>query len=112
HLDFGIEEARGADQLLHDAALRVRELVVSRGGGDEHRAPHVLLELLEGQRAVVDGARQAKAVLDEGVLAGAISPKHRADLWDRLVRLVDDQEEVVREIVDERRRRLPRRTTG
>jgi hypothetical protein len=47
-------------------------------------------------------------VLDEHLLAAAVAAVHAADLRDRLVRLVDDQEEVPREVVHRHRRRIAR----
>jgi hypothetical protein len=45
-------------------------------------------------------------VLDQRLLARAIAAEHAADLRDRDVALVDDQQPVVREVLDERGRRL------
>src|SRR5688572_23029973 len=67
---------------------------------------NVTLELLELEGAVVERARQAEAVFDEGLFSRAIATVHRADLGNGLVRLVEDEQEVLREIVDERRGRL------
>ncbi len=69
-----------------------------------HRSD-ALLALLELERAVVERAREAKAVLDERLLAGAVAAVHRLELGDGLVRLVDDAQEVLREVVEQRRRR-------
>ena len=66
----------------------------------------MLLELLELERAVVERAGEAEAVLDQRLLAGAVAAVHRADLGDGLVGLVDDEEEVLGEVVDERGRRV------
>ena len=59
----GIQQARGADDLLHHL-VRPLPLVGAGGGGDEHRLADALLEFLEFQGAVVVGAGQAEAVLD------------------------------------------------
>ena len=64
-------------------------------------------ELVEAQRPVVDRERQPEAVRDERLLARAVALVHAADLRDGLVRLVDDDEEVAREVVEQRERRLP-----
>ncbi len=108
HLDLGIHQARRPDELLDDDALDLGELVLARRRRDVDRLAHVVLELLELERPVVERARQAEAVLDERLLARAIAAVHRLDLGHRLVRLVDDQQEVRREVVDERRRGLAR----
>ena len=58
-------------------------------------------ELVEGLRPVVERGRQAEAVVDERLLARAVALVHAADLRHGLVRLVDEADEVVREVVDE-----------
>ena len=58
-------------------------------------------ELLERLRAVVERARQAEAVVDQRLLARAVALVHAADLGHRLVGLVDEADEVVREVVDQ-----------
>ena len=109
HLDLGIDQARRADDLLDDDALRLAA-ARTRPASPRRRCAwlHVRLELLELERPVVERARQAEAVLDQRLLARAVAAVHRPDLRDGLVRLVDDDEEVLREVVDERRRRLAR----
>ena len=48
-------------------------------------------------------------MVDEHPLAGHVALVHRTDLRHGLVRLVDDEQEVVREVVDQAVRRGPRR---
>ena len=112
HLDLGIEQPGGPDHLLHDLALAVLELVGSRGRGHEDRLVDPLLELLEHQRPVVEGRRQPEAEVDQGLLARAVAVVHPADLRNRDVGLVGDEQEVLREVVEEGRRRLARRPPG
>ena len=93
----------GPDDLLDELAAGLAHLVVARGRREVHRLADAVGELLPGQRAVVGGRRQPEAVLDEVALAGHVALVHAADLRHRHVRLVDDQQEVVREVVDQRR---------
>ena len=102
-LDLRIDDPCRADQLLGDD-LRVAELVRPRRRRDEHHLPHLAEELVEAQRAVVERRRKPEAVVDERLLARAVALVHPADLRDRLVRLVDEDDEVVREVVDQRER--------
>ncbi len=81
-------------------------LVVGRRRRDEDRLRQELLELVEAQRPVVERRRQAKAVVDQVLLARAVAPVHAADLRNRDVRLVDEHQRVGRQVVDQRRRRL------
>ena len=102
-LHLGVDDAGRADQLLRDD-LRARELERAGCRGDEHELVHLPQELVEPQRAVVERRRQAEAEVDERLLARAVAFVHPAELRHRLVRLVDEADEVVREVVDERER--------
>ena len=76
---------------------------------DEHELRHLREELVEAKRAVVERRRQAEAEVDERLLARPVALVHAADLRDRLVRLVDEDDEVGREVVEQRVRRRARR---
>ena len=71
--------------------------------------PHLVEELVEAERPVVERRRQPEAEVDERLLARAVALVHAADLRHRLVRLVDEDEEVGREVVEQRVRRRARR---
>ena len=60
------------------------------------------------QRAVVERARQAEPVLDQREFARAVALVHAVELRNRDVGLVDDAQEVLAEVVDQRVRRLAR----
>ena len=61
----------------------------------KHHLRHLLEELVEAQRPVVERGRQAEAEVDERLLARPVALVHAADLRDGLVRLVDEDHEVV-----------------
>ncbi len=65
------------------------------------------LELLEGQRPVVEGRRQSEAEVDQDLLAGPVVLVHADDLGDRHVALVDDEQPVRREVVEQGPRPAP-----
>ena len=90
-----------ADDLLDDArGLRLLELAGGRRDHDELvDALHVLVE---AERAVVDRRRQPEAVVHQRALSRSVTRGHAGDLRDRLVGLVDEADEVVREVVHER----------
>ncbi len=67
---------------------------------------------VEGQRAVVQRGGQAEAVVHQHLLARAVAVEHAAHLWQRDVRLVDDQQVVVRQVVEQRPGRLASRALG
>ena len=85
-----------ADRVGRDAKLKF-----ARCGGDEDDAVDFVVEFVEFEGAVVEGGGEAKAVVDEVLLAGAVAVIHAADLGDGDVALVDKKQEVVGEVVDE-----------
>src|SRR3546814_3723839 len=71
-----------------------------------------LLPFLELQRPVVDAGRQAEAVLGERRLARVVAAEHAVELADGDVALVDEEEGVVRQVLEEGRRRIARLASG
>jgi hypothetical protein len=63
---------------------------------------YVREELVEAQRPVVQRRGQPEPVVRQRLLAGDVAVVHAADLRHRHVRLVDEEEEVVGEVVEER----------
>ena len=105
HDDLGVQQARGADDLLH-LLLADLQLVIAGRCRHVDELRHALLELIEAQRTVIQTAGQPEPMLGQGDLAAAVSFVHAADLRHRHMALVDDAQEIVREIVDERVRGL------
>ena len=99
-LHLGIQQARGADHLLHHL-VRPLPLIGAGRCRDKHRLADPLLELLELQRSVVVRTGQAEAVLHQGVLPGMVAVVHGPDLGQGHVALVHEQQEVVREEVQQ-----------
>ena len=108
-LHFGIDQAGRADDLLHNL-LRMFQFIRGGCGRGEDHLPNALLELLKHQRPIVDGAGQAETVLDQFFLAIAIAVMHGAHLRQRHVALVDDEQEIVGEVIDQRPRGFTRRS--
>ena len=111
HRDLRIQEAGRAYQLLRAEQFMLRLVAVRRRRDKEHLI-HALLEFREVQRAVVHGTRQAEAVLYERRLSRKVAVEHAADLRNRDMALVDNREKVLREIVNQRKRRLARLLFG
>ena len=112
-LDRRIDQAGRPDDLLDDDAAAPCDSSYGPGRRrDEDDLADALLPLLEVQRPVVERRRQAEAVRDQHFLARAVAVVHAADLRHGLVALVDDDQRVVRQVVEQRRRRLARRAAG
>ena len=111
HLNGRIEKARGADELLDDDAFALGELIFGGRRADIEDAWGEVVELLELQWSIVQRSGQAEAVLHEARLTRAVTTIHRMDLWYGHVALVDDEEEVIREVVEEAEGALTRLTT-
>ena len=101
HFNLGVEETRRSDDLLYDHAFRLHEFEVGRGCRDVDDLVRHLLKLLESQGTVVEGCRQAEAILHKVLLACAVAAIHRVQLWHRHMALVDDQQVVFREEVEQ-----------
>ena len=105
--DHGIDEPGGPHHLLDD--LSGNALLVRSGGRrDVDGLRRELLELLEAQRPVVERRGESEAVFDQGFLARAVAPVHGAELRNGLVALIDHQQRVLRQIIEQARRRLAR----
>ncbi len=111
-LELWVGQAGRADDLLDDAARRSLDLVGAGSRRDVEGLADATLELVEVEGPVVEGRGQAEAVLDEGQLARAVAGVHAADLGDGDVGLVDDGQEVLGEVIEERERRFAGRAAG
>ena len=98
--DRRVDDAGRPDELLDDP-LALLQLIGPGGGAHVHGLVDRRLELLEGQRPVVERGRQAEAEVDQDLLAGPVVLVHAHDLGDRHVALVDDQEPVRREVIQQ-----------
>ncbi len=107
HADGGIDQTGRAHHLLHDLS-GVLFLIVGRRRGHEHRLPHLALEFIEAQRPVVERGRQPESVIHEIGLARAVAVVHAVELPHQHVRLVEEHQRILRQIVDQGRRRLAR----
>ena len=105
HLDVGVDEPRGTNELLHHLS-RVPLFVGSRRRGHEDRLGGEAFELVEAQRPVVERRREPESVLDQRFLARAVAAVHAPELRHGDVALVDEQERVGRKVVEQGRRRL------
>ena len=112
HLDRRVDEAGGADDLLDEDAAGAVHLPGAGRGGDVHRLRPHRLPFLEAQRAVVEAGRQAEAVFGERRLAAEVAAVHAADLRHGDVGLVGEDQRVVGQVLEQRRRRLARLAAG
>ena len=106
HLDLRINQPRRPDDLLYHHTRRLGELIRAWSCRHIHQLIRAVLPLLKGQRTVIQSRGHAEAVLDQRLLARAVAGVHAAQLRHRLVRLVDEHQEVARKIIQQRGRRL------
>ncbi len=106
--DLGVHQPGGADHLFHDLR-RFFQLQVARRGADENRLIDVAVKFVEIQRTVVVSGREPEPVFDERVLSRPVARVHGTHLRKRDVRLVDEKEKILREIIQQRVRGAARR---
>ena len=110
YFDHGVGKAGGPDHLLHDDPFRALQLIFGRRGAHKDHLACQLFELLKFEGSVVDGRRQAEPIFHQHLLAGVVAAVHGPYLGQRDMALVDDRQEIVREIVQQTERTCPRRT--
>ena len=108
-LDPRVHQAGGPHHLFHHLA-RVFLLVGARGGGHEHHLWRQALPFLELEGAVIHGRRQPEAEAHQGFLARTVALVHGPQLGNGHVGLIRDQQGILRQIVEQGRRRLARGT--
>ena len=91
--------------------VRSSSQAAGRGRDEDRLRPH-RVPLLELERPVVGARGQAEAELGQRRLALEVALEHAADLRHRDVALVDEQQRVLRDVLEQRRRRLARRPAG
>ncbi len=107
-----VEQPGRADDLLGEHTARALKLPgVGRGGNVDRLRAHGV-PLFEFERAVVLARGQAEAVVAERDLARAVALEHGADLGDRHVAFVDDEQGVFGQVFEQGRGRLTGRASG
>src|SRR5699024_3716391 len=101
HGDGRVHQTGRTDELFHDGSFALGELVVGRRRTHINRSSRQRFELAEGERTVVLSRRKPETVLHEAFLAGSVAAVHRPDLGNGDMAFVDDQQVVLREIVQQ-----------
>jgi hypothetical protein len=94
-----IGDLRDVARVADDAVF---DLKAGRCGADINELPDLAHELLETQRAVVEGAGKAEAVLHEHGFARFVALIHAADLRDGGVAFIDEHERRLLEEIQQR----------
>src|SRR5207302_2660873 len=110
HFDLWIDEAGGTDHLFDNHAGRARQLVGPGGGGNIDHLVGAMLELFEIQRTIIQGRRHTKAKVDQSLFPRAVAMIHPAHLRNGLVRFVDEEQIILRDIIEQSGRRLAGKT--
>ena len=109
HVDGRIDQARRPDDLLDDDAARLLQLVRARASRSRRRPGR---RALPTPRSSAAGCRAPTAAGSRTRRALSLRDRspciHAAHLRHGLVALVDDDERVLRQVVEQRRRRLAR----
>ena len=107
-LGLGIDKAGRPDELLGQR-IAVLPFIVAGSRADEDRLVDLLLELLEEKGTVVEGRRKPEAVIDKILLPRVVAAAHSPYLRQSDVAFVDEEQPVLREIIQQAERRRPRR---
>ncbi len=107
NLDLGVDEPRGADDLLHHRSAAHPQFVLRRSRRYEDHLPHAVVELLEPERPVVECGGEPEPEIHQRLFPGPVAVVHPVQLGNGHVGLVEEGDEPLREVVEERIRRLP-----
>ena len=108
NVDRRIQKSGRTDDLLR--AKKLMLLFIGTGGcGNEHDLVDLVLELFKLKRPVVLRAGKPEAVIHKGRLAGLVSVIHGAKLRQCHMGLIYDDQEFIREIIQQCLGRRPRR---
>ena len=108
HEYLRVEQSCRANYLLDDLS-RALALIFSRRCRDIDALMYPFCELLKLQRPVIKGRREPEAIVNERFLSRSVAAVHRAHLRERNMALVNKQQEILREIIQQRQRRAARR---
>ena len=111
-LDHRVQQAGGADHLLGEDAAGLVQFPLAGSGRHENRLRAHRIPFLELEGPVVHAGRQAEAELGQRELAPEVAAIHAADLRHADVAFVGKDDGVVGDELEQRRRRLARRTPG
>ena len=87
-------------------------LVIGRRRAHKNCLAHALLELVKLQWPVIQRRGQAETVIDQVLLARAVATVHATHLTNSHVRFINKDQRVIRQVVDQRRRRFSGLATG
>ena len=101
--DQRVEQSGRTDDLFHHLAIGMIEFIVARGCGtvDHLGLLNHLLEFIKAHRPVFQGRGKTEAVFHERFLPLPVAVVHAPDLGQGDMRLIDDQQHVIGEIVEE-----------
>ena len=105
--DLGVHQPGGADDLFDDLA-GVLQLPTARRRRQQDRLVGSLEPFVEPEGPIVHGREEPESMLDENLLATSVALVLAVKLWDGHMALVENHEEVVREVVHQGVRRLSR----
>ncbi|CAB4874113.1 unannotated protein [freshwater metagenome] len=101
HDDLGIDETRRTDDLFDDAVDNTH-LVFAGCCRKINLLTNSVQKLWPFEWSIVESAGKAKTVFDQCSLARRVAFIHGTDLWHGHVRFVNDDDEIVGEIVNQR----------
>ena len=97
--------------MLDKNTARFGELVRAGRGGDVNNLIGAVFKFFEGERAIIERRRHAKTVVNESFIARAVAVIHAAHLRNSLMRFVDEEQIVLRNVIEQCGRRFARQTT-
>jgi len=108
NFNLRVHKASRANHLFDNRARCARQFVRTRRSRNVNDLARAMLELLEGKRAIIQRRGHAETIIDQRLFARAIALVHSIQLRNGLVRFVREEQIILRNVIEQRRRRLSR----
>ena len=108
HFNRWIKQARWAYQLLHNHTACFLKLILGRCRRHIDCLRRELFKLIQSQRAIVKRSRQTECILNQILLATAVTAPHGLNLRYRLMALIYDKQVIFRKKIKKAIRALSR----
>ena len=106
HLHLRIQKTGRTDDLLGAEKLMV-VFIISRGSRYKQNLVQFILKFFKTQRAVILGRGQTETIVYQCLFTVLVASIHSANLWDCLVRLINNKKKIIPEIIQQSIRWLP-----
>ena len=106
-----VKKACRSDNLLNNLRT-VFSFKLTGGGRSEYYLIYFFIKFIKSKRSVIERTRQSKAIFDKAFLSCSIPCIHTPNLWKHNMAFIAKKKKIIRHIIYQGKRRLPRLSTA